>query len=143
LPGRQLVPADAARDDRPALAGTRRVGGFFAAVVPGGGPGARGRVPAMHDVSEPADPGRGDRAVMGNGEWGMGNDLTTRTSEVRRAPAAPAPSSIPHSPFPIPHSATPLLLFEQVSKRYGPVIGVNQVTLELRGGITGLVGANG
>jgi len=37
----------------------------------------------------------------------------------------------------------PVLLFEQVSKWYGPVIGVNQVTLELRGGITGLVGANG
>src|SRR5207302_7040277 len=34
-------------------------------------------------------------------------------------------------------------LFEQVSKWYGPVIGVNQVTLELRPGITGLVGANG
>jgi ABC-2 type transport system ATP-binding protein len=30
-----------------------------------------------------------------------------------------------------------------VSKWYGPVIGVNQVTLELRPGITGLVGANG
>lgn len=39
--------------------------------------------------------------------------------------------------------ATPVLLFEQVSKWYGPVIGVNQVTLALRGGITGLVGANG
>jgi ABC-2 type transport system ATP-binding protein len=37
----------------------------------------------------------------------------------------------------------PALLFEQVSKWYGPVIGVNQVTLELRPGITGLVGANG
>jgi ABC-2 type transport system ATP-binding protein len=37
----------------------------------------------------------------------------------------------------------PLLLFERVSKWYGPVIGVNQVTLELRPGITGLVGANG
>jgi ABC-2 type transport system ATP-binding protein len=36
-----------------------------------------------------------------------------------------------------------VLLFEQVSKWYGAVIGVNQVTLELRGGITGLVGANG
>jgi ABC-2 type transport system ATP-binding protein len=35
------------------------------------------------------------------------------------------------------------LLFEQVSKWYGPVLGVNQVTLELRPGITGLVGANG
>src|SRR5262245_1268145 len=36
-----------------------------------------------------------------------------------------------------------LLLFDHVSKWYGPVIGVNQVTLELRPGITGLVGANG
>jgi ABC-2 type transport system ATP-binding protein len=36
-----------------------------------------------------------------------------------------------------------LLLYERVSKWYGPVIGVNQVTLELRPGITGLVGANG
>ena len=36
-----------------------------------------------------------------------------------------------------------LLVFEQVSKWYGPVIGVNQVSLELRPGITGLVGTNG
>ena len=42
-----------------------------------------------------------------------------------------------------PARAEPVLLFEQVSKWYGSVIGVNQVTLELRGGITGLVGANG
>jgi ABC-2 type transport system ATP-binding protein len=34
-------------------------------------------------------------------------------------------------------------LFDHVSKWYGPVIGVNQITLELRPGITGLVGANG
>ncbi|HJZ94828.1 MAG TPA: ABC transporter ATP-binding protein [Gemmataceae bacterium] len=40
-------------------------------------------------------------------------------------------------------TAEPVLLFEQVSKWYGPVIGLNQVTLELRGGITGLVGSNG
>jgi ABC-2 type transport system ATP-binding protein len=39
--------------------------------------------------------------------------------------------------------STPLLLFEHVSKWYGPVLGVNQVTLELRSGITGLVGSNG
>jgi ABC-2 type transport system ATP-binding protein len=37
----------------------------------------------------------------------------------------------------------PLLLCQRVSKWYGSVIGVNQVTLELRSGITGLVGANG
>jgi ABC-2 type transport system ATP-binding protein len=34
-------------------------------------------------------------------------------------------------------------LCQRVSKWYGPVLGVNQVTLELRRGITGLVGANG
>jgi len=36
-----------------------------------------------------------------------------------------------------------LLLFEQASKWYGSVLALNQVTLELTGGITGLVGANG
>src|SRR5262249_41305326 len=40
-------------------------------------------------------------------------------------------------------SAFPLLLFEQVSKWYGTVLALNQVTLVLSGGITGLVGANG
>src|SRR5262245_4923285 len=51
-------------------------------------------------------------------------------------------SPLPVTPSPY-HAVTPSLLFEQVSKWYGPVIGVNQVTLELRPGITGLVGANG
>ncbi len=37
----------------------------------------------------------------------------------------------------------PPLFFEHVTKWYGPVIGLNQVTLELRPGITGLVGPNG
>lgn len=40
-------------------------------------------------------------------------------------------------------SAPPLLLLEQVSKWYGPVLSLNQVTLELNAGITGLVGPNG
>lgn len=39
--------------------------------------------------------------------------------------------------------SAPILLFEQVTKWYGSVIGLNHVTLELRGGITGLVGSNG
>jgi ABC-2 type transport system ATP-binding protein len=39
--------------------------------------------------------------------------------------------------------AEPLLLFDRVSKWYGTVLALNQVTLELTGGITGLVGANG
>jgi len=55
----------------------------------------------------------------------------------RRAPL-PSPTAAP-PPTPDP----PLLLFEQVSKWYGTVLALNQVTLELTGGITGLVGANG
>ncbi len=47
------------------------------------------------------------------------------------------------TPDPNPQSPDPLLLFDAASKWYGPVLGLNQVTLELRGGITGLVGANG
>ena len=43
----------------------------------------------------------------------------------------------------MPDTRHPLLLFEQVSKWYGSVLALNQVTLELTGGITGLVGANG
>jgi hypothetical protein len=36
-------------------------------------------------------------------------------------------------------SPSPFLYFDRVSKWYGPVIGVNQVSLQLRTGITGLV----
>ena len=38
---------------------------------------------------------------------------------------------------------SPVLHFENVSKWFGSVIGLNQVSLELSAGITGLVGANG
>src|SRR5438552_8940625 len=48
-----------------------------------------------------------------------------------------------HSSLSNPSPLAPLLLFEQVSKWYGTVHALNQVTLELTGGITGLVGANG
>jgi ABC-2 type transport system ATP-binding protein len=51
-----------------------------------------------------------------------------------------APDQGVHTPRP---PAEPLLLFEHVSKWYGTVLALNQVTLELTGGITGLVGANG
>jgi ABC-2 type transport system ATP-binding protein len=42
-----------------------------------------------------------------------------------------------------PQDATPLIEFTSVSKWYGPVIAVNDVTLRLEPGITGLVGPNG
>ncbi len=58
------------------------------------------------------------------------------------------------APAPLPATATadapdaarrvaPVLAFTRVTKWYGPVIGANQVTLDLRPGITGLVGSNG
>src|SRR5205823_2076884 len=81
----------------------------------------------MPDLLEPADPSRRSSAV----------DKSRSSSAVQDRPAAAyqAPD--------FRQKSLPLLLFEQVSKWYGPVIGVNQVTLELRPGITGLVGANG
>jgi ABC-2 type transport system ATP-binding protein len=69
------------------------------------------------------------------------------TSEPAAAVPAAAASPMPgYSGFGTEYSALPrepLLLFEQVSKWYGTVLALNQVTLELTGGITGLVGANG
>src|SRR5262245_29930342 len=73
------------------------------------------------------------------------------TRSIGSAPATaesvPAPHPVTVSPCHLvtlsPGHPPPLLLFDHVSKWYGPVIGVNQVTLELRPGITGLVGANG
>ena len=59
----------------------------------------------------------------------------TRGVEIVRVSTLPPPAPIA--------SNSPVLLFEQVSKWYGPVIGINQVSLELRPGITGLVGHNG
>jgi ABC-2 type transport system ATP-binding protein len=64
---------------------------------------------------------------------------TSRTSQ-RSAPVDKAEAA---APLPPAISPAPVLLLEQVTKWYGSVIGVNQVTLELRSGITGLVGANG
>jgi ABC-2 type transport system ATP-binding protein len=83
----------------------------------------------MPDLLGPADSGRRDREV---GVRGQGSGVS-----------APGPSSLTPHPSPLTPAAEPLLLCQRVSKWYGPVIGVNQVTLELRGGITGLVGANG
>jgi ABC-2 type transport system ATP-binding protein len=81
----------------------------------------------MRDVLEPADPRRRDRAL----EVGE-PDLREREAP-EREPLAPPPAA----------AGPPVLLFEHVSKWYGPVIGVNQVTLELHAGTTGLVGHNG
>jgi ABC-2 type transport system ATP-binding protein len=75
----------------------------------------------------------------------VGEAGTERNGQAEARPAA-APAAVlapAGPPLRAGPEAAPALLFEQVSKWYGPVIGVNQITLELHRGITGLVGANG
>src|SRR5262245_55117990 len=79
---------------------------------------AAGAVHRMSSVLEPTDSGRRDRAIALDAAHGV-----HRPTGAAPAPAAPG-----------------LLHFDRVSKWYGPVIGVNQVTLQLQPGITGLVG---
>jgi ABC-2 type transport system ATP-binding protein len=88
----------------------------------------------MPDLLDPANPGRGNREITASA-------LPPATSNGHVA-VTPAPG-IEHAVLRIPTSAPPLLLFDRVTKWYGHVIGVNQVSLELRSGITGLVGSNG
>ncbi len=71
-------------------------------------------------------------------------------NRTERAPLLEPTAGAPGGPIPAPAASgpddpprAPLLLFEHVSKWYGTVLALNQVTLELTGGITGLVGANG
>jgi len=63
-------------------------------------------------------------------------DLRDAADARRRDPALTAPA-VEAAPV------APVLQVRRASKWYGAVIGVNQVSLELRGGVTGLVGANG
>ncbi len=83
----------------------------------------------MPDLLDSADPGRGDRPLT--------TPFSRDAQRSASAPALPSGSRLNEA------AAAPVLLCQRVSKWYGPVIGVNQVTLELRSGITGLVGANG
>jgi ABC-2 type transport system ATP-binding protein len=85
----------------------------------------------MPDLLGSPNSGRGDREV--------GTRVEKRSSSARRRVADAFPPAVEAAGSP----RTPLLLCQRVSKWYGPVIGVNHVTLELRSGITGLVGANG
>src|SRR5258707_8078380 len=75
----------------------------------------------MPDLLDSTDPGRRDRQLIAT---------------------APVPA-LERTAAEVPARLAPVLTFTRVTKWYGPVIGANQVTLELRPGITGLVGANG
>ena len=88
----------------------------------------------MPDLLDSANTGGGDRALEATA-------IRNTPIAAREAVATPGDQGTQTAGH--EQEATPLLLFERVSKWYGPVIGVNQVTLELRPGITGLVGSNG
>jgi ABC-2 type transport system ATP-binding protein len=54
------------------------------------------------------------------------------------------PSTQPPAPSPRERSApAPRILFDNVSRFYGEVLGVNRVNLSIQPGITSLVGPNG
>src|SRR5437879_2422952 len=62
----------------------------------------------------------------------------------QEAPARTAETTTIVSAYPFgPERTPPLLGFDRVSKFYGPVIGLNEVSLTLSAGITGLLGPNG
>ncbi|MHB1422922.1 MAG: ABC transporter ATP-binding protein [Gemmataceae bacterium] len=84
----------------------------------------------MPDLLDSPDSGRGDRSLT--------TDTFSRDPKRSASTALPIGSRLNDE-----SAAEPLLLCQRVSKWYGPVIGVNHVTLELRSGITGLVGSNG
>jgi len=86
----------------------------------------------MPELLEPADPSGGSHPL----ELVSGGVVSGRA--VNDQLATP-----PLTTQPLTTHQRTVLLFDAVSKWYGPVIGVNQVTLELRPGIMGLVGANG
>lgn len=98
----------------------------------------------MPELLEPADPRGRDRPLSDDGDTATRTDAATRRHSDVAINGDAATNDVAVSLRPrVATSQAPLLLFERVSKWYGPVIGVNHVTLELRGGITGLVGPNG
>src|SRR5262249_20809489 len=86
------------------------------------------RMSILPHQPETADSRRGDREV---GRVVSGGVVSGDSS----------PLSTHYSPLTTHHS--PLLVFDQVSKWYGPILGLNGVTLRFTSGITGLVGPNG
>src|SRR5205814_1886479 len=83
-----------------------------------------------------------DRALSQAPHPGIRNGEAAVRNQGPKPPIPEPQTLLPDARFVAPE-ARPVLVFDRVSKWYGPVIGVNQVTLELRPGITGLVGSNG
>ena len=107
----------------------------------------RRRLRRVFALPAPASSGRGNRAVevrrTAQGRTAIWSERSDQPAVGRRASACASSLRSRLTPTRSPTSGEPLLLFEHVSKWYGTVLALNQVTLELTGGITGLVGANG
>jgi ABC-2 type transport system ATP-binding protein len=71
--------------------------------------------------------------------------MTPTTTSATQSPSTPASSSTaPASALPVaPVSSDKMIVFEDVSKFYGEILGVNRVNLQIAPGITSLVGPNG
>lgn len=61
-------------------------------------------------------------------------------NEPERTADSPRETAIAAEPVPTPRA---IIRFDEVSKWYGNVIGVNKLTLRITGGVTGLLGPNG
>ena len=98
----------------------------------------------MPDLLESSDAWRGDRELVTPESEAEAQARDAAPSLARASGSdTTAPIAISEPEAQARDAAVPILLFQHVSKWYGPVIGINQVTLELRPGITGLVGHNG
>lgn len=94
----------------------------------------------MPDLLKSTNSGGRDRALTGA--------VNVRPSPSGRGDGGEGTSTLaertPHlGPLPKGEEQEPIAVFDRVSKWYGPVIGLNEVSLQLLPGITGLVGPNG
>ena len=64
---------------------------------------------------------------------------TLSTTQPSSPPTATSSTTLPAAPF----SSDKMIVFEDVSKFYGEILGVNRVNLQIAPGITSLVGPNG
>ena len=68
---------------------------------------------------------------------------TTSTTAESSSPPASSPTATASTLPAAPISSDKMIVFEDVSKFYGEILGVNRVNLQIAPGITSLVGPNG
>ncbi len=65
------------------------------------------------------------------------------TEAAPTGPAATVDGAPPPAPVPVPQAATPALAVDHVSRWFGNVVAVNDISFALGPGVTGLLGPNG